>query len=191
MSSAGQWAATIASLVPFGSFAWAIPRHFECRGPMPRGMRVLSLFSLAAYASFIGLVMLRHPHADTPLIGPGLICFVAATLLFWWAIRTTTTKRLSIAYKKVDPDLIVAAGPYAWIRHPFYTSYILFWVGTGFIAGGWQWALALVLMVWYLRIARDEERYFERSGLSAGYAAYRRRTGMLIPVPPLLRRQQH
>src|ERR1700749_5092196 len=48
-------------------------------------------------------------------------------LVVLWRLRTDA-----------DPDTINTEGPYAYVRHPFYLSYIGFWISTGLIAGMWQ-----------------------------------------------------
>ncbi len=122
----------------------------------------------------------REPTAWT---AAGLAVLGASMLLFWWTVRTTRRHRLPVAYAEADPHAICTSGPYAYVRHPFYLSYIVFWFATAAIAGGWQWLAAGFLAVWYAGIAREEERRLRSSALAGGYAAYQRRTGMLLPFP--------
>jgi protein-S-isoprenylcysteine O-methyltransferase Ste14 len=107
--------------------------------------------------------------------------FTISIVVFWWAVANTRLHRLRLAYTNADPDMINTSGPYAYVRHPFYLSYIAFWISTALVAQTWQWAPALTLALWYVRIARDEERRFRASALSSAYDTYRQRTGMLFP----------
>jgi len=143
-------------------------------------MRLLSLVSLLAYMSYLGLLFWQGCDAAawTTL---GLVCFALSIALFWWTVITTKRDRLRVAYTDADPSTIHVGGPYAHVRHPFYLSYIIFWVGTALVAGSWQGVPALILILWYIHIAQDEERRFRSSLLSTGYATYRARIGMLLP----------
>jgi protein-S-isoprenylcysteine O-methyltransferase Ste14 len=168
------------SLVAICSFAWALRGHFVTVGRIPQGMRLLSAISLLAYIMYVGLLFRRGYEATTVTI-PGLIGFTVSIVLFWWTVAETRSHRLRLAYSDADPDRINTGGPYAVVRHPFYLSYIVFWISTALVAGSWQWVIALILTLWYVRIARGEERRFRSSGLSPAYDQYRQRTGMLLP----------
>ena len=73
------------------------------------------------------------------------------------------------------------SGPYAYVRHPFYLSYIIFWIGTAMDADAWQSIPATGLTGWYGRIAYEEERRFRTTKMRLPYAAYCRKTGMFWP----------
>lgn len=168
------------SLVAFCSFAWALRGHFVTVGRIPQGMRLLSAASLLSYLAYLGLLF-RQGHGSAAGTMPGLTGFAASLMLFWWTVAETRRHRLRLAYSDAGPDRIHAGGPYAFVRHPFYLSYIIFWISTALIAGSWQWVMAVILTLWYVRIARGEERRFGSSGLSLAYDGYRQRTGMLLP----------
>ncbi len=181
MNNAITLSSAALSTIPFASFAWAARKHFVCPGPMPHAMRALTFFNAAVYASFLAFLALRASPPDLFETIAGQIAFCSATMVFWWAVGTTSTIGLRIAYQKGSTDDIVSTGPYALVRHPFYTAYLLFWIGTGLLAGAWQWIPVLLMVVWYARIARSEERRLSQSNHSAAYADYRQRTGMFIP----------
>jgi protein-S-isoprenylcysteine O-methyltransferase Ste14 len=52
-----------------------------------------------------------------------------AIVLFVWAILAARQKRPALAFAGKRPDHVFSWGPYAYIRHPFYTAYLLFWLG--------------------------------------------------------------
>ena len=144
-------------------------------------MILLSAASLLGYASYVVLVCSRQPRVSL-LIGQALLVAVALAL-FWWAILATRTRRFSVAYSLETPEFFFGGGPYRYVRHPFYLSYILFWIGTALAAGPWQWLWAVGLTGWYVLVALQEERGFASSSHSAAYANYRAQTGMIIPRP--------
>jgi protein-S-isoprenylcysteine O-methyltransferase Ste14 len=167
------------SLVAFGSFAWAVRGHFENIIPVSNEMRRLSIFSLFSYMIYIALLVRQgHEALGTVL---GLTGFALSILLFWWTVATTKRRPPALAYTDTDPDIIYTEGPYAYVRHPFYLSYVVFWIATALASGRWQWAPALILVFWYIRLAKGEERRFRSSALSIAYGAYCGRTGMFLP----------
>src|SRR5581483_9734062 len=82
------------------------------------------------------------------------------------------------------PARVTQHGPYRYVRHPFYASYMLVWIA-GPIAAGRPWLLSttLVMLAIYIAAAKSEERKFEQSALAAQYESYQARTGMFAPNP--------
>jgi len=112
----------------------------------------------------------------------GLLLELVAMALFWWAIRASRQAQLRFAFDPNHPRTLLQGGPYRYVRHPFYTSYILFWTG---------WAVATfsplaiptlaVIIVLYILAARGEERRFAGTAMSRDYEAYRARAGLFWP----------
>ena len=104
--------------------------------------------------------------------------------MFWWAIKASTAGNLSAIFSPDAPARLVEEGPYRFIRHPLYCSYILTWTA-GLIATAQPWLLVtvLVMAVIYLRAAIQEEQKFFHSPLATAYRSYRTRTGLIIPNP--------
>lgn len=105
-----------------------------------------------------------------------------AGALFAWAARTNRTRPLGLAFGPGAPVHLQTAGPYALVRHPFYTSYLLAFAG-GWLAAGTPWLAPAVLLggATYLGAARGEERAFLSGPLREPYLAYARRVGMFLP----------
>lgn len=77
---------------------------------------------------------------------------------------------------------LVTSGVYQWIRHPLYTSLILWAIAQpvllqNYIAG-FSGALA-VAAIWLVRVPAEERMMCERFG--AAYIQYMKRTGKVIP----------
>jgi protein-S-isoprenylcysteine O-methyltransferase Ste14 len=74
------------------------------------------------------------------------------------------------------------SGPYRWIRHPIYTSFLLILGSTLLITANWfigsLW-LAVTALDVRSRIKFEEGRLEARFG--ATYDSYRRSTGSLLP----------
>jgi protein-S-isoprenylcysteine O-methyltransferase Ste14 len=102
--------------------------------------------------------------------------------LFWWTLCTIENRPFSAIYSTDTPTQLVTRGPYRFVRHPFYLSYLVVWTA-GVIATGNMWLiLTVAVMAWvYRKAAESEERKFEGSGLNGEYRAYRQATGMFLP----------
>jgi protein-S-isoprenylcysteine O-methyltransferase Ste14 len=117
------------------------------------------------------------------LVVPGLIVLASSLALFEWARRSIRGKFFSYAMSDDTPGFLWTAGPFAYIRNPFYTSYLLSYVGAAIIFPSVTTVAVFAgMLFFYRRIALHEERKFERSGLSSEYAAYKKRTGRFIPI---------
>ena len=110
--------------------------------------------------------------------------YLAALLLFWWAIATNRRQPLSAIFSPDHPVHLMTAGPYRLIRHPFYCAYLMVWLAGLVATAKWWLALTIaVMLVIYLRAARFEERKFLDSALARPYRDYQARTGQLLPNP--------
>jgi protein-S-isoprenylcysteine O-methyltransferase Ste14 len=119
---------------------------------------------------------------DTLVAVLGIGIQMSSAALFTWAIKTTYRRRLSIAYNPDIPEFLLQSGPFRLVRHPFYTSYLLFWLSLVVMQPSIISAsVAFVLLVFYLNAARFEEAKFARSTLASAYNGYAAQTGMFVP----------
>ena len=81
------------------------------------------------------------------------------------AIRSSLG-RLSVAYGKDKPDFLNQSGPFALVRHPFYTSYLCSYA-SGLIASQSLVLLGqtCIMLFIYYQAARFEEDLFSNSSL--------------------------
>lgn len=170
---------TLAAVVTIGTYIWSVRGHFSSPS-LPPGAKLLSAVVLLGAAGMIVLVW----HVDQPVLAAaaGLALQLASNLLFWSAIGATRSARLLSAFTEDNPHGLVRSGPYRYVRHPFYTSYILFWAG--FAVAAWSpWGVVPVigLSVAYYRAAVEEEQKFSRTAMAADYAAYMQTTGRFFP----------
>ncbi len=156
-----------------------VRRHFAS-ATTPPVTRLSIIASYGGIAAFVYLT-LRDPHAVAARVA-ALAIFATSLTLFLWAAKTTRSERLRLAFDPGSPGSVVRTGPYRYIRHPFYTSYILFWFGCMIATLHPVMLLFLVAFsAMNVTAAYREERSFETSPLTEEYAKYRKTAGMLWP----------
>ena len=169
-------------LIALASFNWATRNFFSRPDGVNAGTKIIVLCS-AGFAVLHLIAIVATPEAvPETLAAAGL--YLCALGLFWWAIRTSAQHHLSAAFSRDLPVHMVERGPYRFIRHPLYCSYLLTWMA-GAVATGRVWLLPsiAVMLIVYVRAARMEEDKFSRSPLASAYWQYRLRTGMFFPNP--------
>ena len=136
----------------------------------------------------LGLLALLAWHGAnalfrTPVEGSveiAALLLVASVAVGLWALSANRLGNFNVRPEPKAGGRLVEAGPYRWIRHPMYTSVMLF--GAACVAArpvDWAW-LALAALVAVLVVkARVEERLMVQA--HPGYAAYRGRTRRFIP----------
>ncbi|HZH27118.1 MAG TPA: methyltransferase [Azospirillaceae bacterium] len=170
---------TLSGIVVLGAFTWATRKHFVT-AKAPVEFKVISLVSITAFAAFLHQLWTLEQGVAAHALGLSL--FAVALVLFAAAIRASRKDRLTFVFEKDEPRFLLRHGPYRVIRHPFYTSYTLFWIGCAVAAASPVSALfAAILFAIYVVAARTEEGKFQQSPLAAEYAAYRRETGFFWP----------
>lgn len=114
--------------------------------------------------------------------GIGVIGLALALALFNWAAYSIRGRTFSLAGHDDLPQFVHRSGPYAYIRNPFYASYILAGISTIVMWPSRWGALVVVLAIAYYEwLARYEEAKFTQSPVAADYAQYKTRTGRLFP----------
>lgn len=152
----------------------------------PRGRHRYRASRVSALVFLAEAVAIASAPVPAPRALTALAVFAAALALFAWAARTNQGRKLGLAFGAAEPDHLQTAGPYRFVRHPFYASYVLAFVG-GALAAGSAWVVAPMLVgaMTYWRAAREEEAAFAASPLRERYRRYARRVGMFLPRPPL------
>jgi protein-S-isoprenylcysteine O-methyltransferase Ste14 len=169
----------IACLI-FAGFVAGYLRLFRRPGGTPPEMQAMAV--LSGLAAALQIAALAGRRVDWPSFVPALGLYLAAAALYLWTAWTTRRRRLSIAFSADRPEFLLSDGPYRMIRHPFYTSYMLYWTA-GLVATWRPWLAPAVALMGgcYLWAARREERKFAQSPLAAAYRAYQAATGMFVP----------
>ncbi|AZO11899.1 MULTISPECIES: isoprenylcysteine carboxylmethyltransferase family protein [unclassified Mesorhizobium] len=168
-----------ASIITVGQYLWSMRAHFQS-SEMSLGAAIISASVAITTLFFLAIIWILPQPPLAKIVG--LIVQLVSSMLFWWAILRSRRARLSFAFDAGNPQGLVTEGPFFYIRHPFYTSYIVFWAGWG--TATWSvWAVMPVVGIFaiYLIAALDEEKKFSRTELAGAYDAHRKRAGLFWP----------
>lgn len=111
----------------------------------------------------------------------GTFVFAAAM----WVFRRTHKelgRNWSITLEIRDRHELISGGPYALVRHPMYTSFLLMGVGQAFLLSNWVMGFAGLVgfaILFFLRVDKEERMMLETFGPQ--YRAYMERTKRIIP----------
>ncbi len=111
----------------------------------------------------------------------GFLIGLAALFLFFWVLRSLG-QNFSTTLTIQKDQTLVSQGPYRWVRHPMYTSFVCLWVSFFFISTNWFIGLTGLLgFIWAIvvRTPKEEQMLIERFGDE--YIAYTKRTGRYLP----------
>lgn len=180
--------------VKFGNAAWLKQNKWKAVNENNPGP-LAALCYIMAEATMYGLAWISTlplPKAfgafDFPLFKPPLwLAWTGAIIVVLAGVLNGTSRRAlgaywapGVAYRK--DHQIVTTGPYAFVRHPMYASYLLYAVGC-IVVGGCGIVVtscAALLVTAYLRRIRREERLLMRVRAQQ-YHSYINSTGALFP----------
>lgn len=164
----------------------------------PSFVRFLNTWTLQGL--WVSLTLAAALAAITTTVRKGLDVLALAGLLVWlagFAIEATADYQKSRF--RADPanrGAFIRTGLWAWSRHPNYFGEITLWIGVALIAlpvlQGWQWMTLISPVFVFLLLTRVsgvpllEKSADKRWGGQADYKAYKRRTPVLVPLPPAI-----
>lgn len=175
-------------LTSLAAFSWGMRKFFYKPAGDSPGMKVIRACG-TSFAVLHCVAMAATPEATARQALAAASLYVGSLMLFYWAIRTHGQRFLSAAFSPDSPNHLVDSGPYRYIRHPFYTSYLATWVA-GYVATGRWWLLPTIAVMVYVyhRAAKMEEGKFASSPLAEAYRDYQQSTGRFLPNPLVLTR---
>ena len=179
-----------------GIVAWYVIRYpFERRAKRVRVVsdrRSLSetvglasaLFGLAILPGFYvatGIPETADYPASAWAVALGTIIFAFGLWVFRKSHKVLG-RNWSITLQIREQHKLVCAGPYAMVRHPMYTSFLLMALGQAFLLSNWVVGLAGLIgfaVLFFLRVDKEERMMLENFGPQ--YRAYMERTKRIIP----------
>ena len=170
---------TLAAATSLGLAVWSGRGHFQS-DKMPLGSMIIAVTILVTTALDLYLVWSREQPLAALIVG--LVLQAGGISLFALTIRASREARLRMAFDEGNPRGLVREGPYRYVRHPFYVSYIIYF--SGFAIATWSivaiFPIAIILVI-YITAARMEEAKFANTAMAAEYEEYRRTTGFFFP----------
>jgi protein-S-isoprenylcysteine O-methyltransferase Ste14 len=148
---------------------------------------------LARLVSIVGAVaLLWLPSLPVPLLNKRFLPF--SELCFWtgsvvtaggllfsvWARRHLGRNWSQAVTLKRDHELITT-GPYALVRHPIYTGFLLGFVGCAVALAEWRGLIAVALVLGALWHKLNMEERWIREEFGEPYEAYCRRVAAFVP----------
>ena len=136
--------------------------------------KFMLVFIAAGVTWVVAMGFEQRGHAqDFPLLlqALGLAMYLFSTLFVMWVFRENSFAAPVVKVQADRDHHVISTGPYALVRHPMYSSIMLFFVGVPLLLGS-KWGLLfapLFLLLFAVR-TRIEERALT-AGLS-GYADY-------------------
>ena len=167
------------------TFAWGVRGIFD-RPSAHLKKRWLSAIKWGTFATVISLAAGIYHSADDHVIRLALAsgATLASQALFWVCAWQARGRTFALAFDLVAPKLLVTKGPYKWIRHPFYASYLLTYLAAWFGTLNLALLIPLSFMAWlYWRAARIEEKKYLDSSYREVFLTWAKSTGMFVPDP--------
>jgi protein-S-isoprenylcysteine O-methyltransferase Ste14 len=129
------------------------------------------------------LVLLWQVQQAWPAVTFGTIgaaLLAASVALGLWALVTNRPGNFNVVPEPHENGQLVTFGPYRWVRHPMYTSLLMFAAACAVVIDGW-WAWytwAMLLVVLWFKSAYEEHLLMQRF---AQYKAYQDQTKRFLP----------
>ncbi|MBY3433831.1 isoprenylcysteine carboxylmethyltransferase family protein [Rhizobium laguerreae] len=170
---------TLSGFAIVAMYWWSMKKHFSTAAT-PREVKVLSVFVVLTAFWFTWSILTATQGAAQTILA--WMLQLASAALFVCAIRASKAARLTYVFDGGLPQGLATEGPYRYVRHPFYTSYIAFWSGWALATGTiWSFIPVICLAAFYVRAAGQEERVLMSAPFSQAYREYRDRTGFMLP----------
>ena len=110
------------------------------------------------------------------------LLFVCSVMLYEWARRSVRGRGFSVGLSGRVPDSVFQGGPYAYVRHPFYLSYMLAFAGSALALPQIPMLVVCVAnLALFTYMVISDERTIEGSPLASDYATYKQRVGRFFP----------
>ncbi|MEO0329091.1 MAG: isoprenylcysteine carboxylmethyltransferase family protein [Pseudomonadota bacterium] len=158
---------------------WSLKYHFDM--PVtPPGVRLIS--SLVIFSAVVLSILTFYKEQPVLPQLVGLAALFFSLWMFWRTIAESSNAKLLAAFDEKLPHGLLNTGPYSVVRHPFYTSYLIQWIGWA-IASWSVWGIVPVvfMVTTYYVAAKGEEAKFLRTDMANQYRNYMSKTGRFFP----------
>jgi protein-S-isoprenylcysteine O-methyltransferase Ste14 len=162
--------------------------HARSAGPRARHSgadRLPVLANFAAFALFFpALIVFRSSPDDLPaliLAASGCLLAMGGAALILWS-RIELGSAWSLVPAAGETTGLVVTGPYRFVRHPIYLSFLMLTAGEALAFASWPAALVLLggIIPSFVWRARREDALLART-FGERYHTYRNKTPMIVP----------
>jgi protein-S-isoprenylcysteine O-methyltransferase Ste14 len=154
-------ALTIAAIFNFLIFSVAGLALFR---QTSRSFLLLAIFIGVPAFSLLDIGCLAVGKGETFSEAISLTLFAGSILLFGWSATTIRGYGFSASFTRHASRDLVDFGPFKYVRHPFYTSYLLYWLAFTLTPGGpIPLAIFAAMFLLYDKAAREEEKYLKQT----------------------------
>ena len=173
---------TVGIVWAIGAFVTKTTKRMEAPGPRSVHIALVAaaFFLLFSTRARLGPLVWRFMPESHASAYAGLALTVAGAALAIWA-RVFLGGNWSSSVTIKENHKLVRTGPYAVVRHPIYSGFLLAMAGTAIALGEARGLLALILafLAWRLKSRVEEGFMIEQFG--AEYEEYERQVKALIP----------
>jgi protein-S-isoprenylcysteine O-methyltransferase Ste14 len=202
-SQKGRWPKLNISVAAAGEIVWiiGIVAWYVIRYPFERRAKRVRIVShrrsglerVALVSALLGLAILPAFYvvtgmpkaADYPARSWAIVVGALLFALAMWVFRRTHKelgRNWSVTLEIRDRHELVSGGPYALVRHPMYTSFLLMGLGQAFLLSNWVAGPAGIVgfaVLFFARVDKEERMMLEIFG--ARYRDYMGSTKRIIP----------
>jgi protein-S-isoprenylcysteine O-methyltransferase Ste14 len=138
-------------------------------------------------ASFMSGTIVTLYEGITQKIDPyrgvaAALIFLCSVMLYEWARRSVRGRGFSVGLSGRVPDSVFQEGPYAYVRHPFYLSYMLAFAASALALPQIPTLVVCIAnLALFTYMAISDERTIEDSPLALDYATYKQSVGRFLP----------
>jgi protein-S-isoprenylcysteine O-methyltransferase Ste14 len=178
----------IVTAIFYGMHFWLIRRYDPMREKGSSGAVMYTVVGLLVSLLFIlqpailpVLGFYTHAPWGMTLQTIGLVLFFSSLLLHWWA-RSNLQQFFGERIEVQKGQHLIESGPYAFIRHPIYTSFFLFAFSLLLLNPSIPILLLIGYTFWdFVRLVSKEEKIL--GDKIPGYREYINRTSRFFPIP--------
>jgi protein-S-isoprenylcysteine O-methyltransferase Ste14 len=173
----------VAIRAPHGHRSRAVPVAESRRGPLEVALLTFAWLSFFAPLLWVASDLFAFAEFELPPLpfALGLACYAAGLALFWRSHADLGTN-WSITLELRAQHTLVTDGVYRRLRHPMYTSLLLFGLGQWLAVPNWFVAptyFAAMALIVACRLGPEERMLRGRFG--AAWDEYARRSARLVP----------
>ncbi len=161
------------------------PPPLRAEGPLLLAIRILFGIPLLGAVACYGLGVQGCSWMSVVL--PGWLRGVglavgSAALVVLWLVHRALGENFTTSVLPKESHVLVRTGPYRWVRHPMYGSYLVLFVAAFLITGNVVIGIAgtaIILSLMTIRLRREEAFLIQRFGEE--YLLYSARTPRFFP----------